>query len=776
MSGSDVKRLRLMLKNGVPEDSVRAMAFRLGVDVGCLAFPSLGSPEDQDAERAACALPSCPDDCTWSALVKRSAELIIQPPTAATRLRAVPPSDRERTASLAAAVRPVLVPAVETLVARFLAAKLAGGSSVEQKLYAGFDVPALVSRLLTDRPLALVGAGDKWMMRDGRDGAGGVELVGTDDGDAAGPLGLDCMLSYDELALSSFLAVSCPTLFINAGQRGNLGRRGAEGAAFEREGVYVGLVGARFERPGQMEYATMVLTPDQSLPERGYGPAPAPGTEHRAELLAAHAELYGVPHIPCYEEAAADTTGRFSELRSQATGGSPHYLDTEVYLARMRLAADTLLLEARNQAAAVDSGAYVHAVGLGLGVWRIAEEQAVLSLRAFRGAIEALAPGHKVAAVDFSWWTPAAAAAGVLAHGDCVNGVEVIFSKREPAAALTGKHASMLLVASYAWDGGAYPGNEYWWGQLSASGDPAAACCSLISELQNPLVNPMVAGRSRVVLDGTAPPSPSFPPRDPAAPTAPPAPSCMAAGSVADGGLGLGLDEYGAAVAAVAGGGRQEEEEASAGGGQQASRAAASRNHAASMDGEEGKGDDVSSPAAAPPPPPPRHPNLSASAATAALHQLCEDGPDDGARATTLIRQAGIDLAGRPDEYGHTPLMQAAGFGRLAVVTALVETRLHGSGDDRAHVRGRPTFASAGGIMEGADSLSGAPLEQLEQLGRLGRLDMDAQDASGCTALMFASQKGYLSVVQLLVEGGARLDVRDRCVWVVLLARSLKTS
>eukprot|EP00607_Mallomonas_marina_P000583 CAMPEP_0182426294 /NCGR_PEP_ID=MMETSP1167-20130531/12781_1 /TAXON_ID=2988 /ORGANISM="Mallomonas Sp, Strain CCMP3275" /LENGTH=104 /DNA_ID=CAMNT_0024607623 /DNA_START=683 /DNA_END=997 /DNA_ORIENTATION=+ len=57
----------------------------------------------------------------------------------------------------------------------------------------------------------------------------------------------------------------------------------------------------------------------------------------------------------------------------------------------------------------------------------------------------------------------------------------------------------LLLVAQYAWDSNAYPGNEYWLGSLSGSGDPAAVCCSTVGEIQNPAIHPEAFERERLV-------------------------------------------------------------------------------------------------------------------------------------------------------------------------------------------------------------------------------------------------------------------------------------
>jgi len=94
--------------------------------------------------------------------------------------------------------------------------------------------------------------------------------------------------------------------------------------------------------------------------------------------------------------------------------------------------------------------------------------------------------------IDFSWF-PENSQCGGKEDGEIIqstNGhqITIHFSKRDPAEKLDDDNK--LLVALYAWDGNAFPGNEYWRGMLHASGDPAAASCTTIAELQNPYINP----------------------------------------------------------------------------------------------------------------------------------------------------------------------------------------------------------------------------------------------------------------------------------------------
>nr|MBA3603143.1 DUF4804 domain-containing protein [Parachlamydiaceae bacterium] len=238
------------------------------------------------------------------------------------------------------------------------------------------------------------------------------------------------------------------------------------------------------------------VTPEQNNSNNGYGPdglIAAPGKFNFLEIWAKfYDEKYNHHYcFPTFDEALKDNSGKFIRIEKNL------FLHKEIYKKRIRMSIEPFLMDANERAKAINKKAYVLAEGIGLGVWKLTEQQSNLMLEVYAEVLLDHDCKH-IADVNFS-----------RIEGDPIHfqqhcealklekkKIKFHFEEREPVQKLTGKDDGKLLVTSYAWDGNSYPGNEYWWGALSASGDPAAACCSNISELQNPEINPMVSGNN----------------------------------------------------------------------------------------------------------------------------------------------------------------------------------------------------------------------------------------------------------------------------------------
>ncbi|TGJ82812.1 hypothetical protein E0Z10_g5981 [Xylaria hypoxylon] len=357
------------------------------------------------------------------------------------------------------------------LVQRFLEHKRLHGSSLEKVFYhAGWTWQQQIARLVQKRALVFMGRNDFTVLQSGEHiNSAYVEWdrVGTEEESRNTHLFLKDYLSYDEIMLSSLIGVSGSSFFVNDGRRNNIGRPGKAGS-FEPRGVIVGLVGARFERDDRMD--SVFVLRDAHSPRQ------------HPELRDIFFDFFG-----CEKDSAAA-------------------FDEDMYKARIRISADILFLEASQRAKAAGKKAYVYVVGLGLGVWAWhgSRNQSRLYVQAFIESLENLGDNlSHIGTVEFAWIDEVLGfKQRFMAFGASQTAIDVRFSRRNPAEKLGGADGNHLLVLSYAWDGNAFPGNEYWVGSLAATGDPAAACMSTISELHNPMVNPGFLDRIEI-LDRT---------------------------------------------------------------------------------------------------------------------------------------------------------------------------------------------------------------------------------------------------------------------------------
>jgi hypothetical protein len=359
------------------------------------------------------------------------------------------------------------------LVKDFILFKKSFGSDIEKNFYADMDLKSMFARLFKNRPLSFVGGSDSWILRDKTDGFGKWETIGTDK--ECEPLLLKDYMSYDEIELSSFLSLSIFTPFINTGSRENSGKSEPH---CQPNGIYIGQNGARFERHRKMEWRYMIIDREQNTVENGYGPNNGTsGNTKTSSYLSIWANFYGVEYFPLFSEVEEDKSGRFYKLNTGI------YLDLLVYKRRIKILAEVFLKEANYRAMKINKKAFCHVVGLGLGAWKLSSARDVQTLITIEAYLELITSGafENISDLYFSWFN---IPKGESYIPPVIGNTQIHTGHRNPADPLNDH--DKLLVANWAWDPNSYVGNEYWCGNLRASGDPAAACSSFIAYIGNP--------------------------------------------------------------------------------------------------------------------------------------------------------------------------------------------------------------------------------------------------------------------------------------------------
>ena len=324
-----------------------------------------------------------------------------------------------------------------------------------RKCFKNATVFTLVNRLLKNRPVMFMTTADQYLLPDKSSGFDGFQYLHL-DANKSGKLTLEEFISYDEMKLSALVGVSAMSQFINDGSRQNRGVQG-NGANHEVEGVIIGQVGARFERKHLMEWQDCAVDKEQNVTENGYG---KDSTASRSSLLKAWAHMWNPTdndvYLPVYGDDVKKDKKNFHEVPYKQA-----YLNNGVYKARIRMSAEVLLIEASQRAKASGKKAYVHVVGLGLGVWQIADIQEKLFVDAYGDALHELPSDmlEDIGYIDFSWIN-CSSIKGTRSNSIYPNTSIIIrFSRRNLHDPVP---EGCLLVCNYAWDSNSAPGEDYY--------------------------------------------------------------------------------------------------------------------------------------------------------------------------------------------------------------------------------------------------------------------------------------------------------------------------
>ncbi|XP_037826127.1 LOW QUALITY PROTEIN: uncharacterized protein LOC119614105 [Lucilia sericata] len=441
--------------------------------------------------------------------MQKSNEFPIKFPIDSCRIKSQPVECHVDIQRQIASAYPLMHEKVLYLIVDFLEHKLKYGSTIEKQLYKDMTITEFVQRLLTKRCISFVGFHDSYILITGETGHGEKYLkIGTEAEEE--PLVLANVLSYDEIKISALLSVASHSDFINDGRRHNGGKIEKDYEKIERQGVVVGIIGARFARPFRMEYEDIIICKEQNITEMGYG---CHGTTTEGDLkdpttlwqyLLPIKKTEQLEKLQDYRKVWQKFYEESDHLYKKVSLDNKRFgecykpeaiFDNLMMKKRFALPFDLLLLEANARALKVQKLAYIHVVGIGLGVWLAAPQQEQIFLACFQQRLKYLLPQlNNIGVLHFSWfksqeWQDLKNESIIKSATHSQGGIKILISNRNPNEKLTSPYEGMLPVVSFAWDGNSLPGNEFWMGSLVSSNDPSAACSTLITELFNPHIN-----------------------------------------------------------------------------------------------------------------------------------------------------------------------------------------------------------------------------------------------------------------------------------------------